>query len=1002
MIEISGLGHLHSLLRNNSKVCVIYFYATWCGPCKYVMPSYLKMVEYNDTAKVVFCKCDVDRNGDCTARFKVDAMPTFVVCVGEETIGIVKGGQLDAVQRNIDMALAQLVVHASEPMLRVGKCHNEFAEKMLCIQLAQSGDDAILQKDSCDEAYRMLMKNEPDSPSGLKLIPYLASTAASPEALDALFRYISLRAPPECYNVGLIVNQVLRYVLDLALNITWDATPIIEALHRVVHSLIKSVQARDIVVRSSFFDSEFIRTGFELEQSTILGALLGIGPVSRGHAIMFPQLNMQMWQHLIKLFPPQESEKYPQQIYEIQQIVERLAKWNSQLVQTFFRTKCTRNATMIFFNRALRLNEDYQKIMHRNSPLSSRFFMLQMEKALIEVALPIISSAEGESTTNFSSIPASYLLDNPNIREVISFGADTERLAHFDEHENPLPLASSDEGGYKPYVHLFFYAARSLTLCSAVFTDEHDRNERNVQHPQLSHQERIALTAEKCLYEGLLGGVKLGESQLRYLNGLAGWLLCVMGVDSVGHLPATPPMQWKYLPQQLVDCVFRASKMLMLNSLLVDNMISLMLVLMGNTLYFTKPHTHALFPSFLIKLMENPETRAVVEGHAWFHEHIMRACMNCYIAVEKLTYEKVQVRYELSYCLKTFLGSDNLCQPLRDEFQREGAVLERFSHMAVAEVNEAVDQLIHSLTKMNTMMKSSTDASEEAANAPHGSLGGSHNDASSPDYSSIQNTGDENDEAEDSTEEGMTYSQIGMSLRSHIMLFMASIDMFIQLSIQFPRGVTQNLVAQQIGQMLARSLVVFAGPNSKNLKIKNADEYQFKPREILSRLVDCLTHFRRSRNFLNCLCHCGIPLSDLQGAIKTILQRQLVSEDLNWKLSEMSAALESCSKEAVDEEALWDEAPDFALDALLSTPLLNPVALPSDVKDLQDLLFVNKETIHHHLLSENKHPFTKEYLDEPMVEAFNARPAVLEARKELENKISEWLRTARKARDSAP
>ncbi|CCW68010.1 unnamed protein product [Phytomonas sp. Hart1] len=991
MIEISGFGHLQSVFSNNAKVSVIYFYATWCGPCRQIKPEYHRMKQYNDPDKVVFCMCDVDRNRDCAAHFNVTAMPTFVVCLGEETITTVRGGDLDQVQRSIDIALTQLPVRMTDPILNKEECHNAFAEKMLDIQISCCIDDIVQVRDSCDAAYKMLMANTPGYSSGTKLIPYLASKACSTVALDALFKNIASRAPPECYDSKFIVNQVLRYILDIALHITWDSTLVIEAIHQVIYSLIKCRKTREIVVRSMFFDNMFIRSGFELEQSTVLGALLGIGPVSRGHGILVSQLNMYMWQHLIKLFNPQEKEKHPQHIYEIQQIMETLAQWNSRLVQTLFRIKDTRDATFKYFNRALKLNENYQKIAHQNDPLSSRSFMVQMQAALIEVALPIFGDKERESRTPFSMIPASYLLEDLAVHEVVSFGVESERVAHFDEHTNPLPSVSNGEGTYKTFIHLFFSASRILTLCSAVFTDEHDLDERNAGHPQVSPHERTALILEKCLYEGLLGSPKLGESQLRYVNGLAGWLLFIMGADSDGHLPATPPVEWKYLPQQLVDCVFRATKMIPLCSLNVDNMISLMLMLMGNTLYFPKPHTHALFPSFLIKLFENPETRSVVEGHPWFHEHIMRACMNCYIAVEKLTYEKVQVRYELSYCLKMFLGSDSLCQPLYDEFQREGAILERFSHMAVAEVNESVDQLIQSLTQMNAMLKSSTEPSDESAGASHG-VAGVHSDPAVPDSGELEPT----------SETGMTYSQIGIGLRSHIMLFIASIDMFIQLALQFPRGVSQNLVAQQISQMLARSLVVFAGPNSRNLKIRHAEAYQFRPHEILSRLVDCLTHFRRSRSFLSCLCHCGIPLADLQGAIQTILQRDLVSEELSWKLGEMASALESCAKGAIDEEALWDEAPDFALDALLSTPLLNPVALPSDVKDLQDLLYVNKETIHHHLLSENKHPFTKEYLDEPMVETFNSRPDVVKARNELQSKIMEWLKAAKKGSDNVP
>uniref|UniRef100_A0A0A9XLF9 Ubiquitin conjugation factor E4 B n=1 Tax=Lygus hesperus TaxID=30085 RepID=A0A0A9XLF9_LYGHE len=121
---------------------------------------------------------------------------------------------------------------------------------------------------------------------------------------------------------------------------------------------------------------------------------------------------------------------------------------------------------------------------------------------------------------------------------------------------------------------------------------------------------------------------------------------------------------------------------------------------------------------------------------------------------------------------------------------------------------------------------------------------------------------------------------MGLRLRSHILLFNASMDMFMQLALRFTKGVSQNMVAMQISQMLARSFVAFSGSKSKLLKIEHADRYGFRPREILARLVNCLTAFRRSNNFLRCLSQCDIPLADIRNAMQSVMTRQLVSEEL--------------------------------------------------------------------------------------------------------------------------
>jgi thioredoxin len=1022
MLEITSLGQLLSLVQRSDAVTVIDFYADWCGPCQQIKPQYEQMARYYDASKVTFAKCNVDRNRDCASRYGVSSIPTFIVFHANERITTVTGGDLGTVQRNVDLALSLIpTTAASGPAAATGNPRNNvevqdtFAEKMLRVVEAKNTKNPILEKDSCDAAFAQLKAK---TPYGILLLPYLASDAFSTVALEALFANIASRPEPERSDKEQLVNQVLSHILQLASYLSWEDMSVVEQLHRVLLSLISCPSVQTAFVSSPFFTNVFVTTGAQLERTTVLGVLFGLSP----KPLSEPSLPGRDWQDILAQFPPQAKDTHQQTVYSIQQRVETLAKMNVRLVQALLRSKTMRDATLRYLGRALQLNEDYLKTMHHNSPICSRYFMVQLQSVLIELALPIFqnrgsSSKEcGSEQYDYRQIPAYYLLDRlygPH-GVVVSFGQDVERVTHFDE-VNPLPSApTSSSSLYKPATHLFFLAARVLTLCAAVFIDEHDRDERQSTHPQAPQQQRDFYTAEKLLLEGLLGSSELGLSRLEFVNHLAHWLLQVMQVDSNGTLPATPPPEWCYLPQCLVDCVIRTTKMAPVDGLFSDGMISLMLVLMGNTKYFPKPHTHALFPAYLLRLQEDYTTRKVLEQHPWFTTHIVRACMECYITVEKSTYERVEVRYQLSYAIKNFLKSDLLCEPVREEMESQATntMLERFSHMAVAEVNEAVDQVIDTLTKMNEMIKAGADVSENAVAASSqnaDSAGTSGNGGPREQQQQQQRrrgrnnnrneeAGDsegDDEEEEENADGSQTYHQRGMGLRSHLMLFTASMDMFIELSLQFPKGVSQNMVAGQISEMLARSLMAFAGPNSKNLKIQNADRYNFRPREVLMRLVDCFTHFRRSKNFLRCLCHCSIPLVDIRAVMSTIVDRQLVSEDLLWKVSEMSSAIASVSKEVDNEEAIWDDAPDFAVDALLSTPLLQPVALPAEVKDLADLVYVNKETLHHLLLSESKHPFTNEPLTETMVDEFNKRPDVAAAVEERKAAIQRWLTEAK-------
>ncbi|KAI9205210.1 thioredoxin-like protein [Polychytrium aggregatum] len=65
-------------------VAVVDFYATWCGPCKVIAPSFAKWSDIY--TNVVFAKVDVDELPDVAEQAKIRAMPTFQ---------IYKNGQLE-------------------------------------------------------------------------------------------------------------------------------------------------------------------------------------------------------------------------------------------------------------------------------------------------------------------------------------------------------------------------------------------------------------------------------------------------------------------------------------------------------------------------------------------------------------------------------------------------------------------------------------------------------------------------------------------------------------------------------------------------------------------------------------------------------------------------------------------------------------------------------------------------------------------------------------------
>ncbi len=59
-------------------ICVVDFFATWCGPCRMMAPILEDMEEELD-GKVKFFKVDVDENEELARSFGVMMIPTIVI-----------------------------------------------------------------------------------------------------------------------------------------------------------------------------------------------------------------------------------------------------------------------------------------------------------------------------------------------------------------------------------------------------------------------------------------------------------------------------------------------------------------------------------------------------------------------------------------------------------------------------------------------------------------------------------------------------------------------------------------------------------------------------------------------------------------------------------------------------------------------------------------------------------------------------------------------------------
>lgn len=81
---------------------LVDFWATWCGPCRMMMPVVEKVAELY-SGKLLVAKVDIDQVSELTSEFGIVSVPTFMIFESGRSVARSSGGRsLEDMKRWID------------------------------------------------------------------------------------------------------------------------------------------------------------------------------------------------------------------------------------------------------------------------------------------------------------------------------------------------------------------------------------------------------------------------------------------------------------------------------------------------------------------------------------------------------------------------------------------------------------------------------------------------------------------------------------------------------------------------------------------------------------------------------------------------------------------------------------------------------------------------------------------------------------------------------------
>ncbi|KAL4878531.1 ubiquitin elongating factor core-domain-containing protein [Aspergillus karnatakaensis] len=728
-----------------------------------------------------------------------------------------------------------------------------------------------------------------------------------------------------------------------------DYKPYVIALRNLVrHAAIASA-----ITESSIFNAT--RDPARFEQDTLLGPWFRLSPLQKSATLSFfssPKTRDQGY-----ISNAQQSLRMVQQLLssDILDIANHMVRASQN----------ARNRILDWFATALNINHKRRAMQVDPNTVSSDGFMLNLTTCLDQLCQPFMDA----NFTKIDRIDIEYLHRNPRV------DMKDETKINADQHASDAFYAKKLQGTNNFITEIFFltvaahhYGSESLTSKLEILEKELKRMESTLaqfeaeRHKWVNnpHQLRLFEThlkkykdrldlalALKYSLQGVLFDDQWQFRSMTFMRYVIVWLLRVVSGKNFPKeqitlpLPEQPVEVFKFLPEYFLDDIVSNFKFIMwsmpqiITATQGDELVMLCIAFLESSEYIKNPYLKSGLISILYRgTWPRPGGASgvlvdLLNSMPFANEYLLHASMKFYIEAEHTGahnqfYDKFNIRYEIFQIIKCVWPNTLYRTKLLNQAKRNLDFFVQFVNLLLNDVTYVLDE---SFGSFKTIYNTQVELRSGGATME--------------------------DTARQEREERLSQAQ--NSAKAYMQLTNETVAMLKLFTEALAESFTMPEIVQRLADMLDYNLDAMVGPKSSNLRVENLHEYGFRPRALLSEIVDVYLNLMTKQNFIVAVARDGRSYkpANFEKAAEILRKWSLKSPEELKRWDQLLLKVKE-AKEADDQaEEDLGEIPDEFLDPLMYTLMEDPVILPAS------RISIDRATIRSHLLSDPHDPFNR-------------------------------------------